>query len=177
MRRGFALTAILAILLPLHAQDWISLHRDDEAKCAKTTGMSSFAIHRLWLSTSHFADEQDDDSHIELLDTTTLSDRNQVLMVTSAGEPRCLTLTVFSKAAGFLKVWSVDHTPGGHGLCDNLGLPARFSVSERRIELIVPRERHGPRASHADVEHYEYHWSGKTYLVSQKSLWLENIPR
>jgi len=43
-------------------------------------------------STSHFADEQDDDSRIELLDVKSFADRNQILLVTSAGEPRCLTL-------------------------------------------------------------------------------------
>jgi hypothetical protein len=176
MQRAFAFFATLTILLPLYAQDWISLHREDEAKWARKTGMSPFAINRLWRSTSHFADEQDDDSRIELLDTTSFANRNQVLLVTSAGEPRCLTLTVFSKSTGFLKVWSEAQTPDGHGFCDNLGIPVRFTLSDRGIEVIVPRERHSPRASHADVEHYPYRWSGKTYLAGTKWLGLEFIP-
>jgi len=160
-----------------YAQDWISNHREDEARWAKKTGLSTFTIHRLWRSTSHFADEQDDDSQIELLDVTSLSQRNQILLVTSAGEPRCLTLTVFSKAAGFLKVWNESQTPDGHGFCENLGIPARFKVSERAIEVVVARERLGPRSSHADVAHFPYHWTGKTYFVGEKQSTTEFIPQ
>jgi hypothetical protein len=178
MRRGWAFFAIVIALLPLYAQDWLVLHHADEAKWAKKTGLSSGTIHRLWRSTSHFADEQDDDSHIELLDIKSLADRNQILLVTSAGEPRCLTLTVFSKATGFMKAWSADSTPDGHGLCDKLGLPARLAVTGGGIEVIVPLERlRGPRAVHADVEHWPYHWTGKTYSAGEKSLYLEYIPQ
>jgi hypothetical protein len=178
MRRGIALLAALTILLPLYAQDWISLHRKDEAKWAQTTGMSSFAIHRLWRSTSHFADEQQDDSHIEVLDTKSLADQKQVLLVTSAGEPRCLTLAVFSKVTGFMKVWSADSTPNGDGFCDKLGLPVRIAVTKSGIEVFVPQEplNRRPSASHADVEHWVYHWTGKTYLTGQKSTELEYLP-
>ena len=81
--------AMVMAMLPVYAQNWLVLHHEEEEKWAKKTGLSSVAVHRLWRSTSHFADEQDDDSHIELLDTKSLADRNQILLVTSAGEPRC----------------------------------------------------------------------------------------
>ena len=179
MRRGWVSLAIVIAVLPVYAQNWLVLHQEDEVKWAKKTGLSSGAIHRLWRSTSHFADEQDDDSHIELLDIKSFADRNQILLVTSAGEPRCLTLTVFSNATGFLKQWSADSTPEGYGFCDKLGLSARIAVTDKRgIEVIVPLERlRGYRASHADVAHWPYHWTGKTYSAGQKSLHLEYIPQ
>jgi len=148
-------------LLPVHAQNRLNLRHEDEVEWAKKTGLSSVAVHQLWRSTSHFADEQDDDSHIELLDSKSLTDRNQILLVTSAGEPRCLTVTVFSKATGFMKVWAADSMPDADGFCDKLGLPARVAVTERGIEVIVPLERLSPGASHADVEHRVYHWTGR----------------
>jgi hypothetical protein len=177
MKRGLVLLAMAVALIAVHAQNSVVERQENEAKWAKRTGLSSSTIHRLWRSISHFADEQDDDSQIEMLDANSLADRNQLLLVTSAGEPRCLTLAVFSKASGFMKVWSADSTPEGHGFCDNLGLLARFTVTERGIEVVVPVERHSPRASHADVEHWVYHWTGKTYSPGEKSMQLEYIPK
>src|SRR5262245_20941035 len=173
MRRGFAVFAILGILLPMHAQNWTSLHREDEERWAKRTGLSSLEIHRLWRASSHFADEEDDDSQIALLDIKSLADENHILLATAAGEPRCLTLTVFSKANGLAKVWSADTTPDGRGFCDNLGLDVRLAARNRRIEVIVPLGLHSPHASHADVAHYMYSWSGKTYLAGETYLTLE----
>jgi len=165
----------MAAVLPLYGQSLIVLHRDEEAHWAKKTGLSALVVHRLWRSTSHFADEQDDDSRIELLDTKALAHRNQILLVTSAGIPRCLTLTVFSNAAGFSKVWSADSTPEDRGFCDKLGIAARFTVDKRGLEVIVPVDRHSPGASQADVEHWPYRWSGETYLAGEKSIELEYI--
>jgi hypothetical protein len=153
------------------------LRQEDEASWAQKTGLAPAAIHRMWLSSSHFADEKDDDSRIELLDTKSLAGLKQILMVTSAGEPRCLTLTVFSNGAEVLKLWSTDSTPEGRGLCDKLGLSARFTMNQHGIEIIVPLDRHSVRSSYADVEHCHYRWAGKTYLASDKSLELESIPQ
>jgi len=172
-----ALFVFLALLVSLWCQDWISLHREEEKRWAKQTGMSPAMIHQLWRSTSHFADEADDDSHIELLDATTLAERNQILFVTSAGEPRCLTFTVCSKGTGFLKNWTADHSPSGHGFCDDLGIAVRSTVDERRAEIVAPLGRHSPRASHADVAHYEYRWDGRTYQFVREWVGLEFIPR
>ena len=164
--------------LPLpEAQDWVSHHREDESKWATKTGVPALAIHRMWRALSHFSDEQDDDSHIELLDTTSFAARNQILLITSAGQPRCLALAVFSKATGFLKIWSEEKAPDGHGFCDNLGIAVRCEVRERYIEVIVPGEPISPNASHANIIHYNYHWSGKTYLAAEKWQSLEFIPR
>lgn len=165
MRRSRVFFAVLTIVSALHAQDWISRHREDEARWARKTGVPPSVVHRLWRASSHFADEQEDDSEIELPDTTSFAERNQVLLVTSAGEPRCLTLTVFSTGARFLKVWSADQTPDGNGFCDNLSIPVRLTVGKDRIEIAVPRERLSPRSSHVEVEHYHYRWTGKSYSV------------
>jgi hypothetical protein len=174
MRQLWTLVVVLA-LLPLYGQDFIVLHRDEEAHWAAKTGLSPLVVHRLRRSISHFADEQDDDSHIELLDTKALADRKQVLLVTSAGIPRCLTLTAFSNAAGFPKVWSADSTPEGRGFCDKLGIAVRFTIDMGGLEVVVPVDRHSPKASHADVEHWPYHWTGQTYSAGEKSLALEYL--
>jgi len=175
--RLWVLTATVVLLVPALGQDSTSLRRDREASWAKKTGLPTSVIHQMWRSPSHFADEQDDDSQIELLDPKSLANRNQILLVTSAGEPRCLTLSVFSNAAGFLKLWSADATPDGRGLCDKLGLSARVAPTDRGIEVIIPVGRHSPTASHADVERWPYRWTGKTYSAGTKSLELEYIPR
>jgi hypothetical protein len=177
MSRGLTVVAILSILLPMHAEDWTSLHREDEERWAKKTGISALEIHRLWRASSHFAEEEDDDSRIAVVDVTSLVDENQILFVTAAGEPRCVTLTVFSKASGFTKVWSADSTPDGHGFCDNLGLEVRVAAKSRRIEVIVPLELHSPNASHADVAHYLYNWSGRSFLAGENWLTLEYARR
>jgi hypothetical protein len=98
-------------------------------------------------------------------------------MVTSSGVPRCLTFIVFANSTEFLKLWTADSTPEGRGICDKVGLPATFTLNERDIEVIVPLDRHSVRSSYADVEHWHYHWTGKTYLASDKSLELDSIPQ
>lgn len=176
MSPSYILVLVFLFAMPVLSQNWVALRQKDEASWAQKTGLAPAAIHRMWQSSSHFADEKDDDSRIELLDTESFASRNQILMVTSAGEPRCLTLTVFSNTAEVLKLWGTDSTPEGRGLCDKLGLSARFTMNQHGIEMIVPLDRHSVRSSYADVEHWHYRWTGKTYLASDKSLELKSIP-
>src|SRR5512135_1247658 len=72
------------------AQDWKQVHKRDEGKWAKATGLDAATIHRLWRGASHAADEKDDDSRIANIDLDGLAERHEVLFVTYAGENNCL---------------------------------------------------------------------------------------
>src|ERR1700757_1603368 len=114
---------LLVLIYSLFVQD--SDH--GEAKWATATDLPVQTVHRLWRSISHFADESDDDSQIVLVDTRSLADRNQLLMVTAAGLPTCLTVAVFSATVGIAKtagnlLWSESSTPDGNGFCEMLGI-------------------------------------------------------
>lgn len=71
-----------------------------EAKWAIATGLPVQTVHRAWRSMSHFADESDDDSQIVLVDTRSLAAHHQLLIVTAAGLPTCLSLAVFPYPEG-----------------------------------------------------------------------------
>src|SRR5664279_258427 len=85
-RLAVAAACVLLISTGSLAQDWKQVRRADEIKWAKTTGLDSGTIHKLWRQTSRAASEKDDDSRIADLDVEGLSERNQVLLVTYTGE-------------------------------------------------------------------------------------------
>ena len=85
----------LCLASSLFAQNWKKVHRSDEAKWAKTTGLDPAVIHKLWRDASQTPNEKDDDSRIANIDLDGLAERHDVLLVTYAGEKNCLTLTVF----------------------------------------------------------------------------------
>jgi len=172
----FALTLLFVSSL-------VAQHADNgEAKWADASGLSVETVHRLWRSISHFADERDDDSQIVLLDTQSLAARNQWLMVTAAGLPTCLTITVFSKAAGNPQLWSEASTPDGNRFCETVGIKPEVTVSkvgikpEGRILVKAPIGMHSAHASHADVAEYEYAWAGKTYTLYYQEVRLQFVP-
>jgi hypothetical protein len=146
-----------------------------EAKWAEASGMPVQTIHRLWRSMSHFADEKDDDSQILLLDAQSLAARNQLLMVTAAGLPTCLTVAVFSKGAGNLKLWSESSVPDGSGFCEVLGIEPQVTVSKGKILVRAAVALHSEHASHADVAEYTYVWTGSTYSFGHKKLSLQSV--
>ena len=150
--------------------------RHDITEWAAKTGLPPSTVHRLWRSASHFADEKDDDSHIVLLDVHALSSRNQWLMVVSAGIPSCLTLTVFSKTAGNPKVWSESDTPEKTGFCEHLGFAPEVTVANGKIVIEVPGDMISEGASHAEVFHYVYTWTGSSYLFADKEDSLRFVP-
>jgi hypothetical protein len=165
----FALTLLLASLF---AGD--SDH--GEAKWAEATGLPVQTVHRLWRSMSHFADETDDDSQIVLLDAQRLAGPNQLLVVTAAGLPPCLTVAIFSKAPGNPNLWSESSTPDGNGFCEALGIEPEVTVSKGKIVVKTPVGMHSEDASHADVATYIYAWTGKTYTFGYKELSLQFVP-
>ena len=124
-------------------------------------------IHRMWRATSHYAKESDDDSSIELLDANVLRSRQQILMITSAGIPKCITVTVFSAGRGYQKLWQENQGPDSYGFCDNLGIPVVVNITkEGKIEVttaVFPDEKD---ASHAITRTYLYQSDGGSYAWS-----------
>lgn len=151
------------------AQDWKQVRKSDEAKWAKETGLYPKTIHNLWRQASHAANEKDDDSRIADLDVQGLSDRNQVLLVTYAGEKNCLTLTVFRQYSetSFSKVLSIEKGPDGEGFCDSPFGSASADVVKGAIEVRVPQP---PDASNGDANYviYDYEWNGMAYKFTGK---------
>jgi hypothetical protein len=164
--KAFFLCASVSLLLlfPGFAQeDFTAVHQDDFARWSQVTRLSPADIHHMWRSTSHYAEERDDDSSIDLVDVKSLCLRNQILMVTSAGLPQCLTAAVFSRQPTFPKLWQVGQTPGGHGFCDALSSPAKVHVT-REGEIDITTAVSPVESSQPEVHTYAYKWDGKTYV-------------
>ena len=141
---------------------------NDESRWAEASGLDVETVHRLWRSMSHFADERDDDSRIVLLDSKSLAGRNQLLMVTAAGLPTCLSVSVFSNPMKSPKeLWSTSSAPDGNGFCEILGIQPEVTVSNGDILIKAPVGMHSEHASHADVAEYTYAWTGKTYTFDR----------
>ena len=171
------LFALLGLFVqPIAGQDSSVVDRQDEVRWAVRSGLSVATVHRLWRSASHLADEKDDDSRIVAIDSQNFAFRNQILMVTAAGLPSCLTVTVFSRAAGNLKVWSESSTPDGRGFCETLGIEPEVTVADGKILVKAPVGLHSEHASHADVGEYIYTWEGSTYSFGHKEISLQFVP-
>jgi hypothetical protein len=168
-RLAIAAACVLLIATGSLAQDWKQVRKADEAKWAKETGLYPKTIHTLWRQASHAANEKDDDSRIANLDVQSLSDRNQVLLVTYAGKKNCLTVTVFRQYSetSFSKLWSVEQGPDGQGFCDSPFGSASADVVQSAIEVRVPQP---PDASngYANYVVYDYEWNGMTYRFTGK---------
>jgi|SRR5450759_4303965 len=160
---------ILLITTGSLAQDWKQVRKADESKWAKETGLYPKTIHDLWRRASHAANEKDDDSRIADMDVEGLAERNQVLLVTYAGEKNCLILTVFRQYSptAFSKVWSVEQSPDGQGFCDSAFGNASADVVKSVIEMRVPQ---APDSSdgHSNYVVYDYEWNGITYRFTGK---------
>jgi len=170
------LTLILLITCPLCGQDANPADRQDELTWAAKAGLPVATVHHLWRSMSHFADEKDDDSRSGLLDAKSLASRNQLLMVTAAGLPSCLTVAVFSKGPGNPNVWSESETTDKQGFCEHLGIEPEVNVANGKILVKVPGDLVSDKASHAEVVEYTYTWTGNTYFSSRKQTSLEFVP-
>jgi hypothetical protein len=131
----------------------------------------------MWKSTSHYANEKDDDSSIELLDVKSLGFRKQIVMVVSAGIPKCVNAAVFSGEGDYLKLWQEDKGPDGYGFCDNLGIPVEVNIaSVGEIEVTTAVYPEGKQASHAVIRKYVYAWNGKSYAWKRTEDSLKVLP-
>lgn len=163
---AFLTVCFLFLAGHVFAQNWKQVHKKDDEKWAKATGLDPFTVHKLWRAASHATDEQDDDSRIANLDLQGLAERHDVLLVTYAGEKNCLTLTVFRQLSEtqFSKVWSVNRLPDGNGFCDTAAGSADAEAHDGEIVVRIP-------LSAAEYMLYGYEWNGITYrLAGQKKV-------
>ncbi len=162
MRTLVIISCALWLVPGLFAQNWKQVHRADDVKWAKATGLDPITIHKLWRAASSVPDERDDDSRIANLDLTGLAERHHVLLVTYAGEKNCLTITVLHQLSDikFSKLWSVEHPPDGSGFCDTAFGSAYAGAQDGVINVRVPTS-----AANGSVKYviYAYDWNGITY--------------
>jgi hypothetical protein len=169
--RTLALIGCACLLVPcLFAQNWKQVHKADDVKWAKATGLDPITVHRIWRAASSVPDEKDDDSRIANLDLTGLAERHDALLVTYAGEKNCLTITVFHQLSDikFSKLWSVERSPDGTGFCDTALGTAYAGAQDGVINVRVPTS-----ATDGSVKHviYAYDWNGITYrFAGQKEI-------
>jgi hypothetical protein len=167
----FGLTCLLLLAnIVAPAQDWNRVHKVDDAKWAKATGLDPSIVHKLWKAASTASDEKLDESRIANLDLQGLSIRRDVLLATYAGEKNCLTITVFRRFSEtvFRKLWSVEQSPEGAAFCDNDLGAASTDANDGVVTVSVPRSR-----SDGEVVYtvYAYDWNGITYkLAGQKDV-------
>jgi hypothetical protein len=155
---------LYSALLPgiAFAQDWKQVHKKDDEKWAKATGLDPWTVHKIWKLASTADNEKGDESRIANLDLEGLAERHDVLLVTYAGEKNCLTLTVFRQLSGtkFEKVWSVQQPPDGTGFCDtDLG----GAEAEAANGVITVRVPHSASDGAINSLVYGYEWNGITY--------------
>jgi hypothetical protein len=170
MRRLVIIACVLGLIPCGLAQNWKHVHKADEAKWAKRTGLAAIIIHKLWRQASGVSDERDDDSRIANLDLDGLAGRHDVLLVTYAGEKNCLTITVFHQLSdtNFSKLWSVERPAEGTGFCDTTFGSAQADALNGAITVRVPRS-----VANGSIDYiaYTYEWNGITYhLAGQKEM-------
>ena len=163
MRAVIVLAFLLALVPSGLAQDWKQVHKKDEAKWAKATGLDPAAIHKMWRAASQAANENEDDSRIANIDLDGLAERHDVMLVTYAGEKNCLTITVFRQLseAQFSKIWSVERGPDGNGFCDTAFGNAKAEAVNGAVLVRVPRT-----TGEGTDTVYAYQWTGITYRLS-----------
>ena len=165
----FVLGAAFLLLLvrSLLGQDTNQVRLRAEAQWSKKTSVPAETVHRLWRSISHFADERDDDSQIVDFDTKSLASRGQLLMVTAAGLPTCLTVTVFSNPPEYRVAWSESESSDGHRFCEELGIEPEVNVKGGTILIKAPVGLISRHSSDVEVVEYTYTWTGGTYFLGR----------
>lgn len=170
MRRLAAIIGFSLLLGALgFAQNWKQVHKTDEAKWAKRTGLDPLILHKMARAASQVSDERDDESRIANIDLQGLAERHDVLFVTYAGENNCLTLTVFRQLTEdkFNKIWSADKPPDGAGFCDNRFGSASTDAEGGQIFVRVPHTAENGAVLYTQ---YTYAWNGITYRLADEKL-------
>jgi len=156
---GFLLASAMVLFAQTENVWGQTPQQQDEREWASKTGLSPFTVHQLWRLASHFADTADDDSRIELLDISGLG-HDQTLLVTSSGSEHCVSLTVFQKKTGYLKIWAENQESDEMGLC-NAG--THVSADNGKILVSMPSKGESAEVGRTEYTQYEYEWTGKTY--------------
>ena len=169
VRFGIACCVLLVTCAAL-AQNWQKVHKADDIKWAKTTGLDPSLVHKLWKDASTVPDEKLDESRIANLDLQGLAVRHDVLLATYTGEKNCLTITVFRQfsATIFKKLWSTSLAPDGAGFCDTDFGGVISDANDGVITVSVPRSRDNGELVYTV---YAYDWNGIAYkFVGQKDV-------
>ena len=169
--RSLVILLVAIGCLLLSAQDWKQVHKADDARFAKETGLDPLLIHRMWRMASQSPNERDDASRIEKIDTDSLAERHQILLVTYAGENNCRTVTVFRRLGetNLTKIWSESKTPEGQGFCDNAFANGKVRSREGAVQVYVPQIPSG-HSQDAPFLVYSYEWNGVSYRFASKDL-------
>ena len=161
---AFVFAFVLLATSGISQENFTAIHQEDFARWARVTGLLPGNIHQMWRAMSHYDNEADDDSSIELVDGKMFGYREQILMITSAGLPRCLTVAVFS--APNAKVWQADQGPNARGFCDAPGHPAEINVvGNGGIEVTVWSPIHAG-SSQTELHKWIYKWDEKSYMLA-----------
>lgn len=162
MRRIAAFLIPCLFLCCASAQNWKQVHKKDDAKWAKATGLDPWIVHKLWRAAANPSDENANESRISNLDLEGLAVHHDVLLVTYAGEKNCLTITVFRQISetAFNKIWSVQQPPDGTGFCDTSFGSAATDADNGVILVRVPRSISNGQVTYTV---YAYDWNGITY--------------
>ena len=170
MRNLSAIVVAALVLSPAAlAQNWKQVHRADEAKWAKTTGLDTAVIHKLSRAASGVPDEKDDESRIANIDLEGLAVRHDVMFVTYAGENNCLTVTVFRQLSEdkFTKVWSVGQSPKGTSFCDTAYGNAATDAEDGQVLIRVPQTVADGGIAYTQ---FTYAWNGINYRFAGEKL-------
>jgi hypothetical protein len=114
------------------------------------------------------------EAYVDKLDVEGLSARNQIFLVTAAGNGHCLGLYVFVKqgVSSFTKVWSPEETPKGGGFCrGSPNNPQAYVTRGGKIQVEIDYADFQRLLANKETEYFTYAWNGKAYrLVSHRRL-------
>lgn len=168
---GFEITASAATPVRAAAvEQWTEIHRQDDLKWSRISGLSPRDVRRARIAAGIGDDLEG--GRIDNLDSKDLAFRKQLLVVTSAGNGHCLTITVLTKKESvFQAVWSVDEATGVGGFCHDGAFSGNFEVhatKEGGIIVDVPRDTNNSGAF-GGFKQLLYEWNGQTYVLSKRS--------
>jgi hypothetical protein len=137
---------------------WKVLHRKDDVAWSQKTGLPARVIRDLRVQTG--ISDQMQEGRIENVDIKSLSVRNHILFVTSAGNGHCLSLNVFGRSSSqFRSVWQSSEAPDGSGFCkEGEGNPSAYGRNGY-IFVKIPTKINGQLVARL----LKYKWDGQTY--------------
>jgi hypothetical protein len=147
------------------SDQWKKIHRNDDVKWARISGLSVEEISNLRRA-SGITDDMTE-GRIDEVDAKHLSFRKQILLVTSAGNGHCLTLTALSNKSGsWEQVWQASEMPNGDGFCHESlsGNPVAYAKKTGEIVVKIPKKQTDGKQVDLLVK---YTWTGETYQFSE----------
>jgi hypothetical protein len=169
--------SILTEHVNAQGQDWVARHTEEDRVWAQRAGLTPEIVRKLRLR-ADVPDEEE--TYIDSLDAKGLRARNQIFLVTAAGNGHCLELFVFARRGSSVrKVWSVSEMPGGAGFCRaSPRNPEAFVTRDGRIRVKIDYANYEALLANVETEYFTYAWNGRTYkLVSHRKVRNRNPER